>query len=258
MCERQWAGNRLKDAVIHAAEDPSYWGSAAGRELLWQLERFVSGSVARQVGSKLSYRIEAAEITHSIMLELHARGTLLAGLKKSDNPWAYLATCARGLGWAQATHRVLELDAFIETPASGHSLESLFDPDHGLTLIDEVIGATICTLGVYINAEYQAVVDLPELVRWFALNPPQHQGHGHSDARHAPELRAMGFTSVQIGALANVTWGGRPNMHHTSLFYGYLLDPLFVPEASRTHRLALTSLRRTFVREHTIVKGHAS
>lgn len=244
---KRWAGNELREAALSAAGDPRYWSTPAGAALLVQLERFVSPHVARQVRSKMKYSLEADEVTNTIIVQMASQESFVRGLRKAMNPWGYLAECARRWSHTQAGHRMLELDGMPGMDPAGAGLEERYDPESGLTPLREVVASTVTTLLLYLGED--STPNLAALVEWFALNPPQHQGHGHTDARRAGELSELGFTSEQIGAVANVTWGGRPNQRATSLFYGYLLDAGFEPAASSTHRAALNNVRRVFARE---------
>ena len=251
----RWGGKRLKEAALRASQSAGFWRTPSGGEFLRQLDRFVGSSVAGQVRGTLGYSIEAADITHTIVVQLSEQRSLVEGLRRAVDPWGYLARCARGWGWGQASHRMLALDALLDVSLPGESVEEIVIPSHGLTRMDEVIECTVKTVLGYVRNWAIGAAMVRDAVGWFAANPPQHQGHGHIDARRAGEFKAWGFSVGQVGALANVTWGGRPNMHQTSLFYGFLLDSGFAPEASRTHRVALANFQRTFLSDTAAKKG---
>jgi len=254
----RWDGNRLKDAAVRASGGAGFWRTALGGEFAGQLDRFVGLGVAGQVRGTLGYPIEAAEITHTIIVQLSDQRSLVEGLQRAEDPWGYLAACARQWGWGQAGHRGADLDVLREVSVPGASVEEIVVPSHGLTCLDEVIGSTVDTVLGYLENGPVDSGNIQRAVGWFAVNPPQHRGHGHMDARRAGEFKEMGFSAGQVGALANVTWGGRPNMQQTSLFYGFLLDPSFAPEASRTHRVALANFRRAFLRTTGVRDGSSA
>lgn len=248
---QRWSGNRLKATVIAAASSGgAFWASSSCAELVAQVDRYLAGQIARSVRSKLGYALERDEVTNTILVRLADVDTgkaLVSGIQGSRDPWAYLAKCAGMWAIGQAGHRVGELDAMVDLPGvAGSAADAGLDPAHGLTPLPVVVDRTTATIEAYVDD----VGDRPyrAAVAWFAENPPTHQGHGHSDARRAPEFGRMDFAPDEVGALARVTWGGRPNMHVTSLLRAFLLDDGFDPHASRPHRLALMNMRAALSR----------
>lgn len=245
--EPRWAGNILREVALTANGTPSFWNTAEGKALIRQLDRFISPVIAREVRSTLRYAIDPDEVTNTIVLQMSSQESFIRGVREAVNPWGYLLECGKRWARKQAGHRVLELDALVGFEPTGGSVEELFDPASGLTPVDEVIASTVEVVAHYCGSVDRA--SLEAIVRWFALNPPQHRGHGHTEARTNPELRRLGFTVAQVGVLANVTWGARPEQQTTSLFYGFLRDAQFKPHTSRTHRMALTRLGAAFSEE---------
>lgn len=248
---QRWSGNRLKAVVMAATSvGRDFWSSADCAELVDQVDQYLSGQISRSVRAKLGYAIERDEVTNTVLVRLAEASTgqaLASGMLSSRDPWAYLAKCAGKWAIGQAGHRVGELDALVHLPGVATSAaDAGIDPAHGLTPLPIVIEKTATTVEAFVDdaaeRSYRAAV------RWFAENPPTHQGHGHAGARRAPEFARMGFAPDEVAALARVTWGGRPNMHVTSLFRAFLLDDAFDPHASRPHRLALMNMRAALAR----------
>lgn len=83
---------------------------------------------------------------------------------------------------------------------------------------------------------------LSDLVGWFAENPFEQQ----STARPALDAAAAEFSMVSAGAIsavANISWGGRPNRGETSLLGGHLRSHDFNPLGSAAHLKALRVYR---------------
>jgi len=246
--EAQWSAPELQVVLLSVLSRPgSVWHTDEGRDLLAQVDRFLAPQIARWVRSLHGYDMEPAEVNHSVALHLvdpNASAALRKGVSTADNAWAYLAICTRRWAAREAGHRVGELDALLNLPAAPNSsADASLAPEHGLTPLDTVIAKTTRVVTTFVDASDHRPFD--EAIRWFAENPITHQGHGHADAKRAPELLTLGFTPNDVAALARVTWGGRPNMHITSLLHAFLIDEDFNPHASRPHRTALMQMRRT-------------
>lgn len=251
----QWTADELRSTLLQVIADPNaMWRTPTGHALFAQVDRFLAPHIARWVRTLHGYAMEPTEVTHSIAIQLadpDLAPTLTKAFTVAENSWAYLAICTRRWAASEAGHRVGELDALIHLPPAPNSAaDAALCPDHGLTPLDVVIERTTHVVRAFVEASDRR--PYRDAVRWFAENPITHQGHGHACAKRAPELLALGFSPEDVAALARVTWGGRPNMHVTSLLHAFLLDEQFNPHASRPHRAALMAMRRTLCARSTM------
>lgn len=119
--------------------------------------------------------------------------------------------------------------------------------------IDEAIDMTVATLVP--RAPAKLAKHLPGVVGWMADNPSTHQGHEGERIAEAAELFSP-VSTVELRAVANISWGGRPNPRETSLLYAFLTDRHFNPRKSETHLSALRVFQGR-VRQESVLAGVA-
>lgn len=253
----------FEDYVDHWSPQAAqtFWKTPASSALIGELrERFVDAVLAR-FASRMKSRcpLEKEEVLASLVLLLmdSDKMTKIAGCDV-DDPAAYfcvtaaneivrkeLGTLAHGVEDEAAVFRS---DATVDVPEV-ESLEVLVATPQGdiaalptartgdLTPLGEACKAATNYLVNYLPA--RAVSDLRLVVDWFALNPPQHRGHGHSQAAREPFLRELGLSEKQAMAFAKILWGTRYREPETSLLGWYLKHPGRSPRRSKAHSDAL-------------------
>lgn len=142
--------------------------------------------------------------------------------------------------------------AEIRVPRSSFPDPASYGTRTGAT-IDEAIDLTVATLTPRTPAKLAR--SLPDVVGWMADNPSTRQGHEKERIVEAAELFTA-VSTVELRAIANVAWGGRPNPRETSLLYAYLIDADFNPRASETHLFALRTFQSR-VRQEPVLAGVA-
>lgn len=105
----------------------------------------------------------------------------------------------------------------------------------GLPTIDEAVASTVTTL--YDRTPTRLRNTLPDLVSWLAHNPTSRKGH-EADVLDAA-VETFRLHPGEVHAVANISWGGRPNRAATSLLGAFLLNAEFDPRDSATHVRAL-------------------
>ncbi|MDN4599284.1 hypothetical protein ACF1AJ_19380 [Leifsonia sp. NPDC014704] len=119
--------------------------------------------------------------------------------------------------------------------------------------IDEAVDLTVATLEPRTPAKLAK--HLPDVVGWMADNPSTRQGHEGERIAEAAELFSP-VSTVELRAVANISWGGRPNPQETSLLYAFLTDRDFNPRKSETHLSALRVFQGR-VRQESVLAGVA-
>ncbi|MBO1741048.1 hypothetical protein [Leifsonia sp. TF02-11] len=119
--------------------------------------------------------------------------------------------------------------------------------------IDEAIDLTVATLEPRTPAKLAK--HLPDVVGWMADNPSTRQGHEGERIAEAAELFSP-VSTVELRAVANISWGGRPRPQETSLLYAFLTDRNFNPRKSETHLSALRVFQGR-VRQESVLAGVA-
>lgn len=94
-----------------------------------------------------------------------------------------------------------------------------------------------------------------DIVDWMADNAPTHSGHEGEKLELAAECFPL-VSRVELQAIGNITWGGRGRERETSLLGAFLLNRMFDPRASATHRMALR-LYASRVRQPRVLAGLA-
>jgi hypothetical protein len=120
---------------------------------------------------------------------------------------------------------------------------------NGLPTIDDAVASTVTTLQDRTPSRLRG--DLPDLVSWLAHNPASRKGHEGEVLDAAVDT--FGWHPGEVRAVANISWGGRPNAAATSLLGAYLLDSAFDPRDSATH---LRALRQYMTRVHAPALAH--
>lgn len=243
-----------------------FWHSDRGLALVAELDvRFVDAILARFVSQmKTRCPLDREEVLATVVLLLMDEDKLskIAGDTIAD-PAAYLCVVATNeivrheLGTlarsVEDDTNAFRSTAVVDVPEI-QSLEVLVATPHGdvatlgvartgdLTPIGEACKSATAKLTPYVPAYITA--DVRVVVDWFALNPPQHRGHGHSQAAREPFLRDLGLSEKQTMAFAKILWGTRYREPETSLLGWYMTHPGSNPGQSRTHSEALAVFRQ--------------
>ena len=242
----QISGEDLGALLLRLAGSTDLLLGKDGAELIVQLRQFLVPGIMRTAirsGRGTQTWLQEDEVLHAVLLELLADGCRVARViaEQAREPWEYLAVCA-----TEWVHKIClsSCDELTE-----HSpVEPRPEPHDQLTELEEVVARSAQMLLAYAPGVQQ--VALRRLLFWLARNPPQRLSYETED-RSAMQAQFPEFTSGQISAIANVTWGGRPRRKETSLFAALLLDPDFRPAGSPTHIRALLHFRQVMRREET-------
>lgn len=238
--EGRYGDEQLRAQFLLLAESTTHLASADGVLFLRQIEQYlVPGLLAmsRQIGIDQSW-VQPNEIVNTVLVGLCENDSRVARkiAGTADDPWAYLASCAGQ--WVRALWgtRGDSLDALIP-------ILTLAEPvnESALTPLCEVVELSHALLAPYLEVAQRA--QLQPLLRWIAANPPQRISHESAD-RMAAFGRFSAFTYLQIVAILNICWGGRPRRRETSIMAAFLLDPGFDLHASASHTRALLKFRR--------------
>lgn len=245
--------------------EPAFWRGERGERLVAELqERFVDAVIAR-FASQMKSRcpLEREEVLASLVVLLMDQNKLtkLAG-DNVENPAAYFCVVAaneivrKELGTLAQTveddSNAFRSSIVVDVP-DVQPLEMLVATPQGdiarvgavrtgdLTPIGEACKSATEKLRAYMPSGL--VGDVRVIVDWFALNPPQHRGHGHSQAAREPFLQELGLSEKQAMAFAKILWGTRYREPETSLLGWYMKHPGTSPTRSRSHVDALSTFR---------------
>lgn len=246
---------------------PAFWASTDGVEFLAIVrESFgvkVAAAVCRDAGWQVVTADDVVSIAVMTLLDVSSGWSRVAA---ADNPagyfWQCLMRATRAAAGTFGDHlrdgvelssdvrtdapaEIVAVGLLVATPARD-VVSVPTDGTNDLTDLGAACRSSAATLESFTPSALH--LHLRPLVDWFALNPPAHRGHGHTDAARCGELRQFGVTAKQAMALAKICWGTRGRERDTSLLAWWLLHPETNPLVSQTHRVAL----RQFAHEMTV------
>lgn len=271
----------FRAAVAALAENPTAFLNSA--QLLSDFLDQIRGHLipnAIALAQKLGYPYQGGDEDDLVNLILVSFATspeqCRALVENAASPFAYAATLVREWIFVETgrvrfaqwtavdreTHpdgRVYHRAQFdwLESPEVRIPHSTLPDPaSYGTragATIDEAIDLTVATLEP--RTPVKLAKHLPDVVGWMADNPSTRQGHEGERIAEAAELFSS-VSTVELRAVANISWGGRPNPQETSLLYAYLTDRHFNPRESETHLSALRVFQGR-VRQESVLAGVA-
>lgn len=236
--------------------DPAgFLASGEGAAFVQTVRRELAPQALRHAHSLGSAFCDLDEAVNMIILNLvDSPETCRYVDENAAKPFAYIGTIIpswlvteTGRGLFRTTHdqyRWAYME-WIETPGLQLPAAYVMDPadivagDDRPTLT-QAVERTVSTLAPRTLGDVARV--LPDLVGWLAENPFEQQ----STAKPTLEAAAAEFSMVSAGALtavANISWGGRPNRGETSLLGGHLRSHDFNPLGSAAHLKALRVYR---------------
>ncbi len=235
---------RQRVALAELASDISFLESAEGAALVEQLRVFLAPLIL-----KYAYRLRVGQdwldvedvVNGAIEFLSQNGGNVAARAAASDgDPFGYVYACMKrwaGGQWGSLGRTLDGLEELIAAP------EGISTPDR-LTPLDEVVDLTFHTLSVFVANNLHD--PLLNLIGWLAANPPQRLSYEGFEKR-AAHRHCHELTPMQVDAVMNVCWGGRPRSKETSLFGQFLLQPDFRPASSPTHARALNWFRKQWI-----------
>lgn len=270
----------FRSAIAALAENPTFFlNSAHLIDFLDHIRQHLLPN-AINVAQTLGHPYQAGDEDDLINLILVSFATnpeqCRALVENAASPFAYAATLVREwIGKETGRTRFAQVAApdREKHPGGRISLRAQFDwlespelriphstfPDpasygtrEGAT-IDEAIDLTVATLEPRTPAKLAR--HLPGVVGWMADNPSTRQGHEGERIAEAAELFSP-VSTIELRAVANISWGGRPNPQETSLLYAFLTDRHFNPRKSETHLSALRVFQGR-VRQEPVLAGVA-
>lgn len=228
--------------------EPEFQKTAAFVEFLDDIaERY--GKVGVSLASQYGYAMEEQEVVNLIFVQLlkkHSSNLYTCDyVARADveNPWAYLGGLLKR--WIRQEYGVrgIQMEEAERIPQSDNHVEE------NLSLLHEVVAKTYEILAPrtpeFLHHE------LFTLLEFLAVNPPQRLSYEKFE-REAAMVYCPHFTERQVAAVMNIAWGGRPKQRETSVMGQILLDPMWLPEMSVTHTIALSDYKkRMFQRSYT-------
>ncbi len=227
---------RQRMAFTALADSPDFLNTAEGAALIEQI-RHRSANMIVWEAREMDFALEPDDVVNgAILLLTEQDGRISRYIASADGePWGYFYTCLKGWARQQWGHRGSSLEVLEDVvPAGGK-------PDDDLTPLEEVVRLTFEALSPHTPERLHS--ELLELLRWLAANPPQRLSYETGD-KVAAHRFAPAFSIMQVTAVMNIAWGGRPRQADTSLFGQYLLDDFFRPSESPTHARALTYFKK--------------
>lgn len=236
---------------------PAFWASDDGREFVEVLRVEFAAKIAVAVCRKARWQVITPDEVVNIAV---------AAFLDPVQPWGKIPAMQNPAGylWQCILHAAFEtVGTFADHAKEGHEFVSgtVVDiPDIGAAALlvgtpgnDVAWLSTSSTndmtpLGQACRSSVNVLrpvcpVSLHERLRtvidWFALNPPTHRGHGHTDAATCLDTEQLGLTQKQSMAFAKICWGTRLREAETSILAWFLLHPDDSPIASPSHRAAI-------------------
>lgn len=273
------AEERFRSAVESLTKDPkAFMNSPVIFEFMDDIRRFLlpnALSFAKKVGHPYQARDEDGLVNLILVSFASNPEQCRALLENAQSPLGYAGRLVRkwisietGRTWyhtytpASAGQppregvAMAQMDCFddpsIRVPHSSFPDPASYGTQNGAT-VDEAVDLTVLTLAP--RTPLKLAKRLPEIVGWLADNPSTHQGHEKEQITLAASLFET-VSSVELRAVASITWGGRPNERQTSLLGAFLLDARFDPRASETHLSALRTYQGR-VRQEAVLAGVA-
>lgn len=227
---------RQRMAFTALADSPEFLKTAEGAALIEQIRHRTARMIVWEA-REMDFVLEVDDVVNgAILLLTEQDGRISRYIASADGePWGYFYTCLKGWARQQWGHRGSSLELLEDVIPAGSP------EDHDYTPLEEVVRLTFETLSPHTPEALHA--ELLELVRWLAANPPQRLSYETGD-KVAAHRFAPSFTIVQVAAVMNIAWGGRPRQADTSLFGQFLLDDFFRPSESPTHARALTYFKK--------------
>lgn len=232
----RWHPERWRGAFRALSAEPGAWlAGSEGAAWIEQVTRCFARRLCDQFrfDAKWGYQFEPAEVVSIIITRIAGQPSVAEALIRAENPVGYLAVC---------TERWMQLEAGVRG-SSFEVLEGFVPADpRALTQLEananleSAIELTVQVLQERTPQAFHPAVGAA--VSWLAYNPPSRMSYTSDELVWLRrEMRV--FTMLQLRAIANVVWGGRPRAAETSVIGQFLRDSSWRPSSSATHSRAL-------------------
>lgn len=231
---------KQREMLLKASRGITFFETLEGQDFIAQLKTFFAPALIKSALQN-GLNIEEGDVINlAILMLCEDQGALAKKIAEAQSsPWGYLYRCLLRQVFSETPKNIFRLnietvEQFTITNAIEH--DHHHNIDHNLTSVAELV--RLCATLLEPLTPERLRDELPVLLHWLALNPPQRYSYEH-ETKQALALLHKSFSKEQISELVNTAWGVRPEMRRASLMAALLLNPEFDPWQSPVHRRRL-------------------